>query len=155
MSDTPSRGATSLPLLLLLLACGGGAAERARSGNDSVPPDAAGNRSTGKVELQAMPMLPEVRAHLDSVIADPAMLHNAMPEHQAEMRRLVNAVHADMARLGMHSDPAYEALADSIVNASDRLATASGAELERLTAQHIDQVRRLADVYEAKTAGGK
>jgi hypothetical protein len=55
----------------------------------------------------------------------------------------------------MHSDPAYEALADSIVNASDRLATASGAELERLTAQHIDQVRRLADVYEAKTAGGK
>ena len=49
------------------------------------------------------------------------------------MRRLVNAVHADMARLGMHSDPAYEALADSIVNASDRL----------------------ADVYQAKTAGGK
>jgi hypothetical protein len=102
-----------------------------------------------------MPMLPEVRAHLDSVAADPARLHAAMPEHQAEMRRLVNAMHADMARLGMHSDPAYEALADSIVNASDRLATARGAELERLTAQHIDQVRRLATVYEAKTAGNR
>jgi hypothetical protein len=151
MSDKPSRGATLLPLLLLL-ACGGGPGERARSGNDSA---AVGNRSTGHVDLQAMPMLPEVRAHLDSVAVDPAMLQAAMPEHQAEMRRLVNAVHADMARLGMHSDPAYEALADSIVNASDRLATASGAELTRLTAQHIDQVRRLADVYEAKTAGGK
>ena len=102
-----------------------------------------------------MPMLPAVRAHLDSVAADPAMLHAAMPEHQAEMRRLVNAMHADMARLGMQSDPAYEALADSIVNASDRLATARGAELERLTAQHIDQVRRLAKVYEAKTSASR
>jgi hypothetical protein len=99
-----------------------------------------------------MPMLPEVRAHLDSVAAYPARLHAAMPEHQAAMRRLVNAMHADMARLGMHSDPGYEALADSIINASDRLATASGPELARLTAQHIDQVRRLATVYEAKTA---
>jgi hypothetical protein len=150
MSDTRSRGAT---LLLLLLACGGGAGERARSGSDSGPP--APDASRSGIELQAMPMLPEIRAHLDSVATAPAMLHTAMPEHQAEMRRLVNAVHADMARLGMHSDPAYEALADSIVNASDRLATASGKELERLTAQHVDQVRRLADVYEAKTAGGK
>jgi hypothetical protein len=152
MSDTRSRGAT---VLLLLLACGGGAGERARSGSDSAAPPAATKESTGTVELQAMSMLPQVRAHLDSVAADPAMLHAAMPEHQAEMRRLVNAVHADMARLGMHSDPAYEALADSIVNASDRLATARGKELERLTAQHIDQVRRLANVYEAKTAGSR
>jgi hypothetical protein len=152
MSDTQNPGAT---LLLLLLACGGGAGERARSGSDSVPPAADAGQSRGNVELQAMPMLPEIRAHLDSVAAAPAMLHTAMPEHQAEMRRLVNAVHADMARLGMHSDPAYEALADSIVNASDRLVTASGKELERLTAQHIDQVRRLADAYEAKAARGK
>ena len=151
MSDTLRRGA---PLLLLLLACGG-AGERARSGSHSAPPAAATNESAGNTELQAMPMLPGVRAHLDSVAADPAMLHATMPEHQAEMRRPVNAVHADMARLGMHSDPAYEALADSIVNASDRLATARGAELERLTAQHIDQVRRLADVYEAKTSGSR
>jgi hypothetical protein len=151
MSDTRSRCA---PLLLLLLACGG-AGERARSGSDSAPPAAATNESGGNTELQAMPMLPEVRAHLDSVAADPAMLHTAMPEHQAEMRRLVNAMHADMARLGMHSDPAYEALADSIVNASERLATARGEELERLTAQHIDQVRRLATVYEAKTTGSR
>jgi hypothetical protein len=98
MSDKRGRGATLLPLLLLL-ACGGGAGERGRSGNDSVPPGAAGNRSTGKIELQAKPMLSVVRAHLDSVVANPTMLHDAMPEHQAEMRRLVNAVHSDLARL--------------------------------------------------------
>jgi hypothetical protein len=152
MSDTQGRGAT---MLLLLVACGGGAGERARSANDSALPPAAASQSPGNTELQAMPMLPQVRAHLDSVAADPAMLHASMPEHQAEMRRLVNAMHADMARLGMHSDPAYEALADSIVNASDRLATARGEELQRLAAQHIDQVRRLADVYQAKTGGSK
>jgi hypothetical protein len=152
MSDVRSGGAT---VLLLLLACSGGAGERARSGSDSTPPAAAAKDSAGGVELQAMPMLPAVRAHLDSVAAHPAMLHAGMPEHQAEMRRLVNAMHADMARLGMHSDPAYEALADSIVNASERLATAGGEELERLTAQHIDQVRRLAKVYEAKTSGSR
>ncbi len=140
-------------MLLLLVACGSGAGGRVKSANDSVPPAAAGDSSASGIELQAMPMLPAVRAHLDSVAADPARLHTAMPEHQAEMRRLVNAMHADMARLGMHSDAAYEALADSIINASDRLATARGGELERLTAQHVDQVRRLAAVYEAKTAG--
>ena len=142
-------------MLLLLLACGGGAGERVKSANDSAPPAAGVDSPAGGMELQAMPMLPAVRAHLDSVAADPARLHTAMPEHQAEMRKLVNAMHADMARLGMHSDPAYEALADSIVNASDRLATARGEELQRLTAQHIDQVRRLADVYQAKTGGSK
>jgi hypothetical protein len=149
MSDARSRG---VPVLLLLLACSGGAGERPGSGSDSARA-AATKDAAAPTELQAMPMLPEVRAHLDSVAADPAMLHAAMPEHQAEMRRLVTAMHADMARMGMHSDPAYEALADSVVNASDRLATAGGEELERLTAQHIDQVRRLANVYEAKTSG--
>jgi hypothetical protein len=152
MSVRRRRGA---PMLLLLLACGGGAGERPKSESESAPPAAAADSSAGGMELQAMPMLPAVRAHLDSVAADPVRLRAAMPEHQAEMRRLVNAMHADMARLGMHSDSAYEALSDSIINASDRLATASGAALERLTAQHIDQVRRLATVYETKTTGSR
>jgi hypothetical protein len=47
------------------------------------------------------------------------------------------------------------ALADSITNATDRRAIASGEELKRLTAQHIDQVRRLASVHEAKTSGAR
>jgi len=61
-------------------------------------------------------------------------------------------MHADMTRLGMHSDPAYEALADSVVQGSAALSTAGGAELQRLVSPHVDQVRRLSAVYETKVA---
>jgi hypothetical protein len=104
------------------------------------------------MELRAMPMLPVVRAHLDSLSKNPAMMHTSMAQHQAEVKHLVEAMHSDMMALGMHSDAAYEALADSVVNGSARLGTAGSAEFKRLVGQHIDQTRRLAAIYETKTA---
>jgi hypothetical protein len=66
--------------------------------------------------------------------------------------RVVNAMLADMSRLGMHSDPAYQALADSVVAGSVELSTAGGKELKQLVARHVDQLRRLSAVYETKVA---
>ncbi|MEP7227907.1 MAG: hypothetical protein ABI785_11135 [Gemmatimonadales bacterium] len=139
----------SVILFLALASCGGKRAERPAAGADSasmapVPP--AG------MKLEAMAMLPVVRAHLDSLARNPSMMRRAGPQSEAKTRRLVNAMHADMARLGMHSDPAYEALADSVVAGSVALSTAGGAELERLVARHVDQLRRLSAVYETKVA---
>ena len=100
-------------------------------------------------------MLPALRAHLDSLARSPSMMRNAGSRYQAETRHVVDAMHADMARLGMHSDPAYEALADSVVAGSAALTTAGRAELERLVARHIEQLRRLSAVYETKVAARK
>jgi len=78
------------------------------------------------------------------------MMRSAGSRYQAEIKNVVDAMNGDMARLGMHSDPAYEALADSVVRGSTALASASGAELERLVARQVEQLRRLSAVYETK-----
>jgi len=98
-------------------------------------------------------MLPAFRAHLDSVAQDPAMMRAAMPDHRAEVKELVDAMHSDMTMMGMHSDAAYEALADSVVEGSAALGTAGGADFNRQVARHVDQLRRLAATYETRTAG--
>jgi hypothetical protein len=105
------------------------------------------------MKLEAMAMLPPVRAKLDSLARNPGMVRGAGSRYQAETKDVVDAMRADMTRLGMHSDPAYEALSDSVVAGSTALSTAGGAELERLVARHVDQMRRLSAVYETKVAG--
>jgi hypothetical protein len=103
--------------------------------------------------MTAMAMLPGLRAHLDSVAAHPAMLKSSMSNHQTEVKAVVDAMHADMMAVGMHSDPAYEALADSVVKGSAALGTARGPDFDRLVMQHVDQMRRLAAAYEGKASG--
>jgi hypothetical protein len=137
-------------LVVAAAGCGG-----SKGGGESTPPDSSAVGSSGRssdVQLTAMPMLPGLRAHVDSVAAHPAMIRSSMSQHQAEVKHVVSAMHADMMALGMHSDPAYEALADSVVQGSTRLATAGGAGFSRLVMQHLDQIRRLASVYESETA---
>lgn len=134
-------------LLSLLCACG-----TPESRAPATPADSTA-ASISHPSPTAMAMLPGIRAHLDSVAAKPAMLHAAMASHQAEVRAVVEAMHTDMMAVGMHSDAAYEALADSVVKGSAALGTASGKDFDRLVMEHVDQMRRLAAVYETKAAG--
>ena len=55
----------------------------------------------------------------------------------------------------MHSDAAYEALADSVVKGAASLGTASGPDFDELVMRHVDQMRRLAAVYEGMAAPGE
>jgi hypothetical protein len=143
-------GGALLVAVLFIGACKGAPA------HGSAPDSAAMSQSAPaahpKPELTAMPMLPALRAHLDSVAAHPAMLRSSMSGHQAEVKAAVDAMHADMMAAGMQSDAAYEALADSVVKGSAALGTARGSDFDREVAQHVDQVRRLAAVYETKAA---
>ena len=135
---------TTCALLLLLCACG------SPETGTRVAADTAETSPAHKPT--AMPMLPGLRAHLDTVAAKPAMLHGEMAAHQAKVTEVVGAMQADMMAVGMHSDAAYEALADSVVKGSAARATASGKEFERLVMKHVDQTRRLVAVYETKAA---
>ncbi|MEO7476739.1 MAG: hypothetical protein ABIY46_15540 [Gemmatimonadales bacterium] len=145
----PFQRTSGALLLLVLLACGGRETRAPDTQSDSatmtVPAGSAG-------QLSAMPMLPAFRAHLDSVAAQPAMLKSTMSEHQTEVRAVVDAMRADMTGSGMHSDAAYEALADSVVAGSAAIGKATGGEFTRLVEKHLDQTRRLASVYETKVA---
>lgn len=101
--------------------------------------------------MQAASLIPAMSRHLDSVAATPAMLHQGLPDHAQRVHELMAAMHADMMRMGMHSDPAYEGLADSTVSDLKSMDRASGAEYDRLAAAHIEHVRRLMAAYESKT----
>ena len=109
------------------------------------------NAQHERAGMQAAPLIPAMSRHLDSVAATPAMLHQDLPDHAHRVHELMAAMHADMMRMGMPSDPAYEALADSTVSDLKSMERASGAEYDRLSAAHIEHVRRLMASYESKT----
>lgn len=106
----------------------------------------------GRADMQAAPLMPAMSRHLDSVAATPAMLQQGLPAHAELVHDLMEAMHADMMRIGMHSDAAYEALADSTVSDLKAMEQVSGAEYDRLAAIHIEHVRRLMAAYESKIA---
>jgi hypothetical protein len=142
-------------LLLLLAACGSREARGPGAAADSgvATDSAAANPSAAAARPPAaMRMLPGLRAHLDSVAARPAMLHGAMAAHEDMVKAAAEAMHADMVAAGMHSDPDYEALADSVVKGSAEIGAAKGKEFDRLVMRHVDQTRRLAAIYETKVA---
>lgn len=144
----------SVLLFLALAACDGKPTKRPATAADSAPMTPAPSGSDGG-KLEGMALLPAVRANLDSLAQSPDMVRSAGSRYQTETQRVVDAMKADMARIGMHSDPAYEALSDSVVKGSAALSTAGGVELERLVARHVDQMRRLSAVYETKVAAMK
>jgi hypothetical protein len=141
-------------LAVLVSACGprDGRSPAADSAAAAAPVDTAAGTpgDTASPPRTAMAMLPGLQAHLDSLAAHPAMLHGEMAAHQAKIKAVVAAMHQDMIAIGMHSDAAYEALADSVVRGSAALGTASGKAFDRLVMEHVDQMRRLAQVYETK-----
>jgi hypothetical protein len=143
------------PLLLLGFAACGGKSSPGHTAADSAAIDSTAAMASPHqgMQLKAMVMLPGFRAHLDSMARHPAMMKSHLAQHRAEVKHLVAAMHSDMMAMGMPGDPAYEALADSVVQGSARLGTASGAGFNRLVAMHLDQLRRLATAYEAKAAG--
>ena len=138
-------------LVLAVASCGRSPSRDAASDSSSMR--SSDSAPTAEASMTAMPMLPKLRAQLDSVAANPAMLKGSMSDHQAEVRAVVDAMHADMTAAGMHSDAAYEALADSVVKGSVALSTASGPDFDRMVTMHVDQMRRLAAVYESMVKG--
>src|SRR3954467_13763111 len=113
-------------LLLLGVACSGKSSPPAHN-----PADTAALTSTvpppEHMKLKGRAMLPAFRSRMDSMAAHPSMMRSDMARHRADVKHVVDAMHSDMMALHMPSDPAYEALADSVVQGSARLGTAGGA----------------------------
>jgi hypothetical protein len=141
----PSRSA--LPVVLLLAAaCSSGRPDPARAADSSNTP-----MSSAGMKMEAMPMLAPMRSHLDS-ITGPGMMQTEMAAHGGRVRALVSAMQADLMKLGLHSDAAYEALSDSVIADLGTLDSAPAGEREALATQHRERVRRLMAVYETMAA---
>ena len=125
------------PLLLMLL-----------TGCSGARRDAAGHADSAS---SSAPMLSAMHVHLDSAAGNPLILQADMAGHKRRVMAFVAGARSEMARLGMHSGSAYEALADSVTRDVDALASASGPDFDRLAGAHIDRVRRLMAVYDMPT----
>ncbi len=125
--------------------------------NDAANMPASGTMMAGdSMAMMAAPMLPRVRAHLDSLASSTAAMHEAaMADHAAVMGGLLQAMQTDLMHMGMHSDAAYEALADSVVKDQAAIAAAPAAQQGELVRQHLDRVRRLMSVYDGMVGKGK
>jgi hypothetical protein len=138
-------------LLLALIACSSKSASPPAS-TGSASNDSAPAPQPAAMELKARPMLPGFRAHLDTLAHSTRMAPALMSHHMSEVKNLVNAIHSDMTAMGMPSDAAYEALADSVVQGAQALGTAGGSDFKRRLSRHMDQLHRLTAVYETKIA---
>ncbi len=125
-----------LPFLLLLAACG-----------------PKTDRGAPGATLQGAPMMAPMTAHMDSLSARPAMLHDDMAAHTAMTEHFVSATRADVATLGAPGSAEYDALADSVLSDLKTLATAQGAAWDMVAKAHLDRVHRLMSAYDGMAVG--
>ena len=115
----------------------------------------------GMTGMQGMGMrsdslMPTMRAHLDSLAAiSPQFAAGMLSMHEAMASRMLDAMGADMAAMGMRPDPAWTALTDSIKRDLADLPAVSGRALDARLKAHIDRMRRLIALHEGMMHGMK
>jgi hypothetical protein len=117
---------------------------------------ASGTMMAGdSMAMMAGPLLPQVRANLDS-LESPTPTHRdaALAHHAAVVESLLRAMRTDLMHLGLHRDAAYQALADSVTSGVAALGAASAADQPELVGRQLQLVRRLVGVYGELVARG-
>jgi hypothetical protein len=104
----------------------------------------------GKVEFEAPPLIPAMRAQLDQVTQpesrpDPS----AITSYSGAASRLIDAMEADLARVGLADTGAFKVLSDSVLNdLGGGTGLANPPDSQRLSA-NTSRVRRLIALYES------
>jgi hypothetical protein len=124
---------------------------------ESVKMPASGTMMAGdSMAMMAAPLVPQVLANLDSLeSATPAIRDLALSHHDAALENLLRAMRTDLMHLGMHRDPEYQALADSVESGPAAIAAASLPDQAEMVRQHHQRGRRLLRLYGALVARGK
>lgn len=117
---------------------------------DDTPPDQAGDsRTSGQMVMPGVPMIPAMRAHLDSMATmSPLELAGAMTAHQDLASRTMDAMGADMRAMGMQPDSAWAALSDSLRLDLAEMSGLSGAQLKARMDAHAERLRRIMTRHE-------
>ena len=105
--------------------------------------------AAGQMAMPGVQMIPVMRAHLDSMGAmTPAELSGAVTAHQDLASRTMDAMGADMRRMGMQPDSAWSALGDSLRLDLAELPGLSGPELGSRIEAHSRRMRIMLTMHE-------
>jgi hypothetical protein len=101
-------------------------------------------------ELEAPPLIPSVQTDLRQLAAAPTPGNRTA--HKNLLGDLVNAMQADLSRLGQPDTGRFKALSDSVLgDVGGGTGRASGPDTKDVQA-HVDRVNRLISSYEAITS---
>lgn len=147
-------GTSHWALLVSALAVAGcnGGGDRAEQAPDSAGVTGhmdSGGMGMGGMPMQGMKMMPQMRAHLDSLAAmDAGQMTGVMAAHQDLASRMLDAMGADMRRMNMKPDSTWAALSDSLQQDLANLPSLSGAALKTRMEGHIERMRRMLGMHE-------
>lgn len=113
------------------------------------PAESDGGMGGMQMNMAGVEMLPQMRAHLDSLGAmTPAEILSAMAAHQDIASRMMDAMGADMRGMSMTPDAAWTALGDSVRQDLAELPGLSGAALQARMTAHIARMQRMMGLHE-------
>jgi hypothetical protein len=113
----------------------------------------SGGMAMGSMEMQGMQMMPQMRAHMDSMARmSPQQMQAMMAMHQEMMSRMMDGMGADMRNMKMSGTPEWTALADSVKQDLAELPNLKGQELAARMRGHADRVTRLLAMHEKMMA---
>lgn len=152
---------THWALLVSALAVGGcnGGGDRAERAPDSpgmTKIDSGGmgmghmdSSGMGMGAMQGMQMMPQMRAHMDSMIRmSPQQMQGVMAVHEGMMSRMMDGMGADMRGMNMSGTPEWNALTDSVKEDLAELPNLKGQELTARMRAHDERVKRLIAMHE-------
>ena len=144
---------------LTLAGCGGGD-DRARQSRDiggmmghmdsgGMGQMDSGRMGMGGMQMQGMPMMTQMRAHMDSMTRmSPQQMQGMMARHQGMMSQVMDGMGADMRGMKMSGTPEWNALTDSVKRDLAELPDLKGQELSVRMRAHTDRVERLLAMHE-------
>jgi hypothetical protein len=95
-----------------------------------------------------MQMMPQMRAHMDSMMRmSPQQMQAMMAMHQGMMSRMMDRMGGDMRGMKMSGTPEWDALTDSVKQDLAELPTLKGQELSARMQAHADRVNRLVAMH--------
>jgi hypothetical protein len=142
----------TLVALLAVVGCGdrgqGGAKENQDTPGTAAQMDSGGMRMGG-MSMQGMAMMPQMRAHMDSMMrASPQQMQAMMAEHEAAMSRMLDGMGADIRGMNMTASPEWNALTDSVKEDLAELPNLKGQALSSRVRAHGERVERLLKMHE-------
>jgi hypothetical protein len=101
------------------------------------------------VEFEAPPLIPAMRAHLEQITRPEARKDpSAITSYRGAASHLIDAMKADLARVGLADTGAFKLLSDSVLNdPGGGTGLAHPRDVERLSV-NTDRIRRLITLYE-------
>jgi hypothetical protein len=103
----------------------------------------------GGLPMRSMQMMPQMRAHMDSMSRmSPEQMRGMMATHEGMMSRMMDGMGADMRGMNMSATAEWSALTDSVKEDLAELPNLKGQELTARMRAHDERVKRLMAMHE-------